>query len=350
VNARDDRAPAALEVLLDRAERIGRRLPFDDLRELARLYRLCSARLAVERSMRADPDRIRYLNALCVRAYSHLQVPAPRRVEPGAFFIASFPATLAATARLQALSALLMVAGTIAGVAIMTGNPGAIYALLPSGIYPPDKLQRLMSSSAERVQFLTHSISGFGVKSVFSAGLFVHNMQVGMLAFASGILAGVPTLLLDFYTGLMLGGFAWIFCRGGDWALFLAWILPHAIPELLAVTLCSTGGLVMARAVVAPGRRGVGAALRASARPALQMLVAALPLFVVAAGIESFLRQSRLSTDARLGVAALDAAAVAAYAVYVRWLVRRERKPELGWLVTEARPDGLPDIDSEPAR
>jgi uncharacterized membrane protein SpoIIM required for sporulation len=344
MSAREDRAPARLEELLERAERIRGRPGFDDLRELARLYRLCGARLAVERSQRADPDRIRYLNALCVRAYTHLQVPEPRRIQPGAFFIASFPATLAETAWLQALSALVTVAGTIAGCAITAGNPAVLYALLPSG-YPPDKVQRLVSSAAERARFLTHAVPGFGIKSVFSAGLFVHNMQVGMLAFASGILAGVPTLLLDFYNGLMLGGFTWIFWRGGQWPLYLAWMLPHAIPELLAVTLCSTGGLVIARAVVAPGREGAAAALRAAARPALQLLLAALPLFFFAAGIESFLRQSTLSTGARLGVASLNAAAAVAYALYVRWLARRARKPELGWLVTGARPDGLQGID-----
>jgi uncharacterized membrane protein SpoIIM required for sporulation len=350
MSARDDQAPARLEELLERAERMHGRPRFDDLRELARLYRLCGARLAVERSQRADPDRIRYLNALCVRAYSHLQVPAPRRLRPGAFLVASFPETLAQTAWLQALSALVMVAGTIAGWAITAGNPPVLYALLPSGSYPPDTVQRLIGSGAERARFLTHAVPGFGIKSVFSAGLFVHNMQVGMLSFAAGILAGVPTLLLDFYNGLMLGAFTWIFCRGGQWPLYLAWIMPHAVFELLAVTLCSTGGLVIARAVVAPGRKGIGAALRAAARPALQMLLAALPLFFIAAGIESFLRQSTLSTGARLGVASFNAAVVIAYAVYVRWLSRSARRPELGWLVTGARPDELPGIDSAPAR
>lgn len=350
MNQRDSRAPAELEELLDRAERMNARPRFDDLRELARLYRVCSAQLALERSVRPDPDRVRYLNALCVRAYSRLQAPAPQRAEPGAFFISSFPATLAETARLQALSALLMVAGTIAGFTIASANPLAIYALLPSGMYPADKLQRLISSGAERAHFLTHTVSDFGIKSVFSAGLFVHNMQVGMLAFAAGILAGVPTVVLDFYNGLMLGGFSWIFCRGPEWPLYLAWILPHAIPELLAVALCSTGGLVMARAVVSPGREGVGAALRASARPALQMVVAALPLFLFAAGIESFLRQSHLSTGARLGVASVNATAVIAYALYVRWLGRRRHAPELGWLVTPTRPDASPDSGSAPAR
>jgi uncharacterized membrane protein SpoIIM required for sporulation len=346
MSARKDQAPARLEELLDRAERVGGPLRFDELREMARLYRICSAQLSLERSRRSDPQRIRYLNALCVRAYSHLQVPAPRRVAPLEFFVASFPATLARTAWLQALSALVTVVGTLAGAALVAGNPALVYALLPAGSYPPDKVQRLMDSSAERAKFLTHTVSDFGIKSVFSAGLFIHNMQVGMLAFASGILAGVPTLLLDFYNGLMLGGFTWIFSRGGNLALFLAWILPHAIPELLAVTLCSAGGLVMARAVVAPGREGVGAALRAAAAPALQMLLAALPLFLIAAGIESFLRQSTLSTAPRLAVAAADGAAVIWYALYVRKLSRRSQGPELGWLAAESRVDTAPEIET----
>src|ERR1700674_2737877 len=81
MNALDQQASQRLEELLDRAERLGRRLPLDDLRELARMYRLNSARLAILRSRRSmDPDEIRYLNALCVRAYGHLLVAPPSKL------------------------------------------------------------------------------------------------------------------------------------------------------------------------------------------------------------------------------------------------------------------------------
>jgi len=250
VNARETRIEEELEALLDRAERTPRRLGFDDLRRLARLYRLGSARLAVLRSRRrSDPEAVRYLNALCVRAYTHLQV-APRRARStGRFFLVEFPATLAATARLQMLAAIVMLAGGLAGATLVAENPAALYACIPARMYPPDLLEGLVTSAAQRADFLAHKQVAFGLKSVFSASLFVHNTQVGLLAFASGILAGLPTLILDFYNGLTLGAFVWIFSRDRAWPLFWAWLLPHAIPGLLAVILCSAGGLVLAKGV-----------------------------------------------------------------------------------------------------
>ena len=344
MSARETRIEEELEALLDRAERTPRRLGFDDLRRLARLYRLGSARLAVLRSRRrSDPEAVRYLNALCVRAYTHLQV-APRRARStGRFFLVEFPVTLAATARLQVLAAIVLAAGGLAGATLVAENPAALYACIPARIYPPDLLERLMNSAAQRAEFLAHKPVAFGLKSVFSASIFVHNTQVGLLAFASGILAGLPTLILDFYNGLTLGAFVWIFSRDRAWPLFWAWLLPHAIPELLAVILCSAGGLVLAKAVLAPGRQGMAASLRTAARPALQMVFAALPLLVVAAAIESFLRQSALSTGARFAAAATALGAIVGYVWYVRQMVRRRPGADLDWLIREVQPGGSRD-------
>ncbi len=348
MSAKDRQVRERLEVLLDRCER--KRPSFDELRELARLYRLSSARLAVLRSRASDPDAIRYLNALCVRAYTQLQVPPPREQRVGRFFMADLPATLAATAWLQVLVAVVMLAGALVGATIVSENPGTLQAFIPTAMYSGAQLQRLAESAHARARFLNHQQLAFGIKSVFSAALFVHNTQVGVLAFATGILAGIPTLLLALYNGLTIGAFAWIFSRDPRWPLFWAWLLPHAIPELLAIALCSTGGLVIAKAVVAPGRRGVGAALRAAGRPAMQLLLVSVPLFVVAAGMESFLRQSMVSTGARFVIAAVALASIMGYGWYVRQLVRRRPTVDVGWLVKEAPLGESQDSGSEPAR
>ena len=70
--ARSRQSEEQLETLLDRVEVGGGRLSFEDTREMARLYRVCSARLAVQRSRARDPEQVRYLNALCVRAFTLL--------------------------------------------------------------------------------------------------------------------------------------------------------------------------------------------------------------------------------------------------------------------------------------
>jgi uncharacterized membrane protein SpoIIM required for sporulation len=351
MNAADRKSRARLEELLDGAERSGGRLSFDKLRELAHLYRFSSAQLAVLRSRGSDPDALRYLNALCVRAYTHLQVAPPKREAPvGHFYFARFPATLALTARLQALVAIILVAGALSGAAIVAQNPGNLYAAIPAAMYPADDLERLVSSASDREKFLARSSVAFGIKSVFSASLFVHNTGIGLLAFATGILAGVPTIILVLYNGITLGAFAWIFSRDAAWPIFWAWLLPHAIPELLAITLCSTAGLLIGKAVLAPGRRTVAAALRDASTPALELVGAAVPLFIVAAAIESFLRQSSLSTGARFAAAAAAVAAISTYVWYVRRLSARLPASDFNWLVTAARPDESPNSDSAPVR
>jgi uncharacterized membrane protein SpoIIM required for sporulation len=349
LNAADDKTAQRLGELLDHAESARWCLSFDELRELARLYRISSARLAILRSRDRDPEAIHYLNALCVRAYTHLQVSAPRRRVLTNFFLIEFPATLAATAWLQAMVAVLTLTGGLAGWTLVAANPSALSAIVPSSMYRATMLERLADSAQERAKFLTHPALGFGMKSVFSAGLFVHNTRVGLFAFTTGILAGIPTVLLVFYNGLTLGAFVWIFSRDHGWPTFWAWLLPHAIPELLAVTLCSAGGLVIARAVVVPGRRGIAASLREAVLQALQLVLAAVPLFLAAAGLESFLRESALSTVPRFGAAAASLVAITGYVWYVRRLARRRAPLKLDWLFREGRPAGLPGSDSTPA-
>jgi uncharacterized membrane protein SpoIIM required for sporulation len=350
LNTRDDDARARLEALLERAESARRRMSFSDLRELARLYRLVSAHLAIERSRGGDPEAIAYLNALCVRAYTHLQVTPPRQRRIWDFFLRDFPATLAATAWLQVFTAMLLISGALTGATLVSQNPATLYAFVPSNFYGQQQLEQLANSRDARAEFLARKPAPFGWKSLFSASLFVHNTEVGLLAFAAGILAGVPTLLLVFYNGTTLGAFAWMFSRDSLWPLFWAWVLPHAVPELLAITLCSAAGLLIATALIAPGREGVAASLRAKAKPALQLVFAACPLFVIAAAIESFLRQSMLPTSARFAAAAAAVAAIASYIWYVRRLARRGPGFDLSWLVIPAPPAELRDSGSTPAR
>jgi uncharacterized membrane protein SpoIIM required for sporulation len=346
LNTRDQTATQRFGELLDRAESLGWRLSFEELRELARLYRISSARLAILRSRDRDPEAIHHLNALCVRAYTHLQVSAPRPQRVRSFFLARFPATLAATARLQALVALLMLGGAMVGWTLVSVNPAALGACVPASMYPPIMLERLAGSASERARFLAHSQLDFGSKSIFSASLVLHNTKVGLLAFTTGILAGIPTVLLVFYNGLTLGAFVWIFSRDRGWPMFWAWLLPHAIPELLAVTLCAAGGLAVAKAVVAPGRDGVAAALRHAAVPALYLVLGAFPLFIVAAAMESFVRESALSAGARFVAAAAALTGIAVYVWYVHRLALRPAPIDLDWLLREDRPGGLQDSGS----
>jgi hypothetical protein len=108
--------------------------------------------------------------------------------------------------------------------------------------------------------------------------------------------------------------------------------------------------LLLGAAVIAPGRRGVAAALRAASRPALELVMASIPLLVVAASIESFIRQSMLPDFARFALAASAVAGIGWYVMYIRQLARRRPPADLDWLFRAVPPVESRGIDSIPER
>jgi uncharacterized membrane protein SpoIIM required for sporulation len=321
--------PSSLErfaALLDRAEKLRpAALALDELRELGRLYRFHSAALARLKSDGEDPEAVRSANALVVRAYTLLYSTPPARQPLSLIVRERLPAALGRSWRVLALAWLLLAAGMVVGLALGLRDPEAIPTLMPGGLgYGELDLEHLAESREARERFFARQETASAVNALFGSALFAHNTRVGLLAFATGILAGIPTVLLQLMNGLMLGAFAAIFVRDPWPVEFLAWILPHGVPELTAIALCTAGGLALGRAVVAPGRQSRARALRAALDSALVLLGIAVVLFLVAAAMESFVRESALSTAARLSIAAAEVVIIALGTARIHRLARRE--------------------------
>src|SRR5205809_1493011 len=142
------RATERFEALLDRCERLrAGGLPFDELGELGRRYRAHTARLARLRERDDDPAEIRYLNALCVRAYSFLYVPPPSERSLRTLFLVWLPDALGRTCRVQVLPWGLLPAAIALAGALAWRGPHPLHAFLPgcSG-YTPGGTVRLVAS------------------------------------------------------------------------------------------------------------------------------------------------------------------------------------------------------------
>ncbi len=195
----------------------------------------------------------------------------------------------------------------------------------------PDRLNDLVASRAARVAFLAREETPISENLAFGSQLFTHNTRVGLLSFATGLLAAVPTVMLQVYNGIIIGAYGAIFFRD-PWPVdFLAWILPHGVPELTAITLCAAAGLLLGGAVAAPGRRRRTDAVRDAVAPALALVATAIPLLVVAALTESFVRESMLATGTRFAIAGTYAGALVAGLAWVRGLAR-QRDVDTRWL------------------
>jgi uncharacterized membrane protein SpoIIM required for sporulation len=327
------------ETLLATSERArGARLNLDEVRELATLYRRHVAALARLREVGDDPSALRHLNALCVRAHSLLYVEPGTGGSRWARVRAQVPHVVARTWRAQTVAWTLLLVGVTVGLTLGMRDDGAVHALVPMSMCSgPEQFDRLMTSAEARAAFFERSAVPVAANMAFGSYLFTHNTKVGLLAFVTGMLAGVPTILLILYNGLMLGGFSAIFVRDAWPISYLAWILPHGVPELTAITTCSAAGLVLGAAIVMPGRAGLRRALRDAIAPAGLLFATSLPLFALAAVTESFVRESLLPTGVRLAVAG-------AYAGLLVWGLRRVRRtalrqrPDARWIEALIRP------------
>jgi uncharacterized membrane protein SpoIIM required for sporulation len=346
------RATARFEELLDRCEQSRvQTLAFDELTELGRLHRRHLAMLARLRARGLDVAATAHLNALCLRAHTTLYVPDRMRWSVTAFVRDAIPAAFAGTWHAIVLAGLLLAGGTLVGGALVLRDPQAVHILVPRCMCEsPSHMDDLVRSRVARAEFLARSETPAAKNIAFGSMLFTHNTRVGLLAFAAGILAAVPTVLLQLYNGIVVGAFGAVFFRD-PWPVdFLAWILPHGIPELTAITLCAAGGLVLGAAVAAPGRRPRGVAVREAVGSALALVCTAVPLLFVAALTESFVRESTLSTGTRFAIAGAYAGALVAGLVWIRGLAHR-RSGDAGWLAEIMPPSGAsPDTRSAPAR
>src|SRR5690606_30760872 len=88
-----------------------------------------------------------------------------------------------------------------------------------------------------------------------AAFLFTNNTQVSMLAFAAGIVFGLPTIVVLVYNALHVGVAAGAFHAAGAAPQFWGLILPHGMLELTGVFVAGGTGLRIGWALISPGDR-----------------------------------------------------------------------------------------------
>lgn len=287
-----------LERLVAKAERRGLgRLDSGELLRLPVLYRATVSSLSVARAISLDRNVTQYLENLSSRAY-FLVYGTRASVTGGvvAFFLRQFPAAVRA-ARWHLLAATVALAlGAVTAFSLVTANKAWFHSFVPAGLAAgrtPDA-----STGALRRSLAESDTSPAEVLATFATFLFTHNARIGMLAFALGIAFGVPTLLLLFYNGLTLGGFAALYASRGLTLELGGWLAVHGTTELLAFVLCGAAGLKVGASLAFPGRYPRLEVLARSGRQGAGIALGAVGMFLVAGLLESFARQ--LVTDTAL--------------------------------------------------
>jgi uncharacterized membrane protein SpoIIM required for sporulation len=141
-------------------------------------------------------------------------------------------------------------------------------------------------------------------RPLVASSIIGNNIQVTILAFAFGLTAGLGTSLILVSNGVQIGALGgWLTAKGSGQA-FWGWVMPHGGTELLAIVLAGGAGLILAKALIAPGEVRRGVALGKVAMDALVIELGVMVMLAFAGVIEGFVSPSSIGYGARIAVLA----------------------------------------------
>jgi uncharacterized membrane protein SpoIIM required for sporulation len=283
-----------LEGLLEVSTRIGLKgLGADDLRELALLYRQVASDLASVADDPASAQLAHDLNHMLARAHNTIYAAAPPagRGLVG-FLVDTFPRALHRNRGACLIAGAIFVLGGLLGTALTVGDPD--FALKVLG---PE-----MIATIGRHEMWTHSI--VAIKPLASSAIMTNNITVSFLAFAAGITAGLGTVYLMAFNGLLLGVVAAACAGAGMSVPFWSFVAPHGALELPALVIAGGAGLRLGQGLLFPGYLPRRQALIGASREAVPLILGCIPLLIVAGILEAFVSPSGLSVPLKLGVSA----------------------------------------------
>ena len=284
------------------------RLPETELRTFGRLYRGMTADLARARTYGAPASVLRRLERWAGAGHNLLyRVTGESIVSVRRWMTSGFPKAVRTYHRPILLAVLLLFGPMGISYGLVRSNPVLARYMTSSAM-----LERAESTPAGDIDAEYVDIPGT-LMPLASTSLITNNVQVALLAFAGGVLAGSLTVLLLVFNGVHLGTVLGLYANEGLLGVILAFVFPHGFMELTAICLAGGAGLWLGSAVLAPGRRTRRAALQARGREALSLLAGVVGLLVIAGVVEGFYSPSGLPASAKFAFGGATAVLLAVY-------------------------------------
>lgn len=274
------------DALLRQVEKKGiKSLRSDDIRELASLYRSVAADLARARTQKAGNIIIHNLQVLTTRGYNQIY-QGSRRQEWQAlvdFYRWGLPGVVQQNAGYIALATSLFILGAIVAWWYAWQDPTFTSLIVP---------ENLIRKVRDEHQLWMGSI--VGVEPLASSSIMMNNLSVSFGAVAGGITAGIYTVFLLVFNGLSIGAVATLVGQNNLAYPFWAFVFPHGSLELPAIFFAGGAGLLIARAILFPGKYRRIDALKLYGERAVHLVFAIVPMLIIAGTIEGFFSPSPL--------------------------------------------------------
>jgi len=251
----------------------------DDAEVPARYRRLCH-QAALARRRGYGPQLNARLQVLMQRGHDLLyRAPPTAWWRAGRFLLADFPRLVRAQRGCLWLAAALLSGAMIGMYWLVSTSPELAHSVLS-----PKQLAgyEMMYSSVDPGS----RASGDNVKMF---GFYVmNNVSIGFRTFASGLMAGVGTLAVLVFNGLLFGTVAAHVVGAGHGAQLWPFVAGHSALELIAIVIAGAAGLRLGLALVAPGRLRRVDALRRAGKTGALLCIGMFVMLLLAAFVEAF--------------------------------------------------------------
>jgi uncharacterized membrane protein SpoIIM required for sporulation len=305
---------ALLQAFLEKARRLSlAQVPLDVFREGSALYRQTVADLAYARMRYPDHPVVKELEQLVGHAHSILyQAGRAKSTSWTEFWRETWPLRVREATRPILLATGIFWASAILGFFLTAQNP-----VLENFFISPQ-----MRKAIESKRLWTESLTKTAPAA--SSGIAVNNINVSLMTWALGLTFGIGTVWLLVLNGIMLGAISAACLRAGMLLPLSEFVVGHGSLELPAIWISGGAGLLMAQAMLFPGRYSRRVELRLKGRSSVQIIAGIVPLLLVAGAVEAFVSPSDIPGVAKaiLGLAL----AVALLGYILAGIGRRQRE------------------------
>lgn len=311
----------AFQALAERASRDGLdAFAADELPAFARRYREVAADLARARTYRAHPDVLLQLERLVALGHNVLYRDERKTWSMVWRFLSRECPSAIVRARVYVVVAFLtFTLPALGGYVMLRERPGLAEQVLPVGI-----LERVDEGARLRERGVGYAQIAASSRPLAAAAIFTNNVRVAFVCFASGVLFGIGSLVAVAYNGAAIGAVSALYANHGLLGYLWTFVAGHGVLELFSIFLAGAAGLMLGRAIIAPGDLPRGQALVQQGRIAMGLVGASVTLLLVAGSVEGLVSASPAPLAVKLGISIASALFLVAYLAYGASIVRRE--------------------------
>lgn len=253
-----------------------------DINELSRLYRATTADLALAQRDFPGHRLTLYLNQLVARAHAFIYQDEPLTLQRlKQYLLIGFPQTFRVNLPFFGAAFLLFLLPALLVGVITYFQPQAVRVLLGA------EMEEYVLPLIEQGELWTNI--PMAERPYTAAFIMQNNIRVSILAFGGGILAGLLTLYAMIFNGLLVGSLLGLTAHYGIGFDLATFMVGHGVIELTVIFMAGGAGLMMGWAIIRPGLFRRRDALGLAAREAVQLILPAIPLLLIAGLIEGFI-------------------------------------------------------------